>query len=186
MRPDGFTEPASAGHVRSIYQLGLLLEHGNGVKQSETAAVDLYQRAANAGFEPASKRLALIQGRLGEPLAVALATGAKEGETDQPTHGWTVASLENDGDSIEDTASGNMIAVPRPKPGTSAPTLPLSLRGSLPITAAYLDMPPSWIEETPTETLSGLDCFSKQGAIGPVWVPCPSLAGVASSDIQIH
>jgi TPR repeat protein len=58
---------AEAGDPRSQFNLGLMLEHGQGAPQSDKEAVRWYRRAANQGYPPAQHRLGqlLAEGRGG-------------------------------------------------------------------------------------------------------------------------
>lgn len=172
-----FYRAAQGGHVRSMYQLGLLLEQGRGVKQSDEAAAKLYLLAARAGFDPAARRLAAIQGRLGLPLSVAAGLSPSEAEASSPAHGWVLPGGEMDDDAIEAAAAGGLVIHPRPRPAPDSALPALSLRGPLSIDYRVLNMPPNWPGSRPDLRPQGLDCFSKPGPIGPVWMPCKRPGG---------
>lgn len=83
-----FLAAAKQGHVLSQYQLGLMLEAGDGIPQNPAAAKIFFQAAAKGGYEPATQRLAALEGGVGaatgEPVETATleppASAARPGE----------------------------------------------------------------------------------------------------------
>lgn len=56
-----YREAADAGHPIACYNLGVCLEHGDGLTQDMALATVYYGRAAEAGYAPAQLRMALLQ-----------------------------------------------------------------------------------------------------------------------------
>lgn len=55
-----FTEAAEAGDINAQYNLGVMYEHGHGVKQSDQKASEWYQMAADSGHPDALIALELL------------------------------------------------------------------------------------------------------------------------------
>jgi septal ring-binding cell division protein DamX len=64
-------QAASRGVAPAQYNLGVLYEHGRGVRLDAHQALQWYGRAAAQGYERARVRLAALEARLGSPRASA-------------------------------------------------------------------------------------------------------------------
>jgi len=60
---------ASQGNLESITQLGLMYERGEGVKKDRKKAIELYQIAADKGYQPAIEYLVNINAKKSNPNA---------------------------------------------------------------------------------------------------------------------
>jgi septal ring-binding cell division protein DamX len=75
---------AETGLPQAQYNLGVLYEHGRGVRLDASRALTWYQRAAEQGFAPARQRHAALSEKLRAPAAAAPTAAGASPQTPPP------------------------------------------------------------------------------------------------------